>query len=190
MAVEVNAQSHLITEFRDKATAVGTTVERVRDVAGAVELIRTWAAAANTGGLVASPQLAEAAPELVAALEVAGLTVRVVGSAIDARDKPIGLSLAHLTVAETGSTLMSERSLTDRAASLMTLHNVIVARTADLVPSLNETAAVLRDIATQPGGSYGSFVTGPSRTADIEMSLTVGVQGPAQSSVVFVDELT
>ena len=190
MAVDVTALSALIDQFREKATSVGTTVEHVADVAGAVELIRTWAAAANTGGLAASPQLAEAAPELVAALEAVGLTVRVVGSASDARDKPIGLSLAHLTVAETGSALMSERSLTDRAASLMTLHNVIVARTADLVPSLDETAAVLRDIATQPGGSYVSFITGPSRTADIEMSLTVGVQGPAQSTVVFVDELT
>jgi L-lactate dehydrogenase complex protein LldG len=189
MAVEVNAQSQLIEAFTDKATAVGTTVERVSEVAGAVKLIGTWAAAAGTEELIASPQVIEAAPELIVALETAGLIVRVVASTSDARDKPFGLSLAHRAVAETGSALMSERSLTDRAASLMTLHNVIVARTADLIPSLDETAAILREIATQRGGGYGSFVTGPSRTADIEMSLTVGVQGPAQSTILFVDEL-
>jgi L-lactate dehydrogenase complex protein LldG len=190
MAIEVNAQAQLLTEFSDKATAVGTTVEHVADVAGAVGLVRTWATAAGTKELVVSPQLTEAAPELVAALMGAGLTVRVVSSTSDARDKPLGLSLAHRAVAETGSVLMSERSLNDRAASLMTLDNVIIARTADLIPSLDDTASVLREIASQPGGGYGSFVTGPSRTADIEMSLTVGVQGPAQSTVLFVDELT
>jgi L-lactate dehydrogenase complex protein LldG len=190
MAVEVNAQSKLIEEFSAKATAVGTTVEHVADVSGAAELIRTWASAASTDELVASPQLVGAAPELIAALEAAGLAVKVVSSTSDARDKPLGLSLARRAVAETGSALISERSLEDRAAGLMTLHNVIIARTVDLVASLDETAAILREIATQPGGGYGSFVTGPSRTADIEMSLTVGVQGPAQSTVLFVDELT
>jgi L-lactate dehydrogenase complex protein LldG len=36
------------------------------------------------------------------------------------------------------------------------------------------------------GPSYATFVTGPSRTADIERQLTIGVQGPAAMHVVFV----
>ena len=49
---------------------------------------------------------------------------------------------------------------------------------------------MLREIASRPGGSYATLVTGPSRTADIERVLTVGVQGPARIAVLFVDDLT
>jgi L-lactate dehydrogenase complex protein LldG len=189
MAVDVSLQAGLIEQFKDKAAAVGTTVEHVGGVAEAAELIRTWAAEADTAEVVVSPQLSDVAPELMAAMANVGLSMTAVKAVEDARDKPLGLSLAHQAVAETGSVLLGERTVTDRAASLMTLHNVIIVRIADLVPSLDDTAAILREMSTRAVGGYASFVTGPSRTADIEMSLTVGVQGPAQSTVLFVDEL-
>jgi len=58
-----------------------------------------------------------------------------------------------------------------------------------LVPSLADAAPVLREIAQRPGGGYASLITGPSRTADIELSLTIGVQGPEAEIVLFVDHL-
>lgn len=136
-----------------------------------------------------SAELAAAAPALIAALDAAGVETVVPADAAAALDHPIGLSLARRAVAETGSVLLAEPDLPDRATAMVTDFNITVCRTADLVRSLDDVVADLRSVAASGGGGYATLVTGPSRTADIEMSLTVGVQGPKRVAVLFVDEL-
>ncbi len=123
------------------------------------------------------------------ALDAAGVTWRNPASVDDARDQPLGVSLAVLAIAETGSIMLAERSLADRAACALTRSHITIVRTSTLVPSLVEAAPALREVAQRPGGGYGTLMTGPSRTADIEMSLTVGVQGPSRVVTLFVDDL-
>src|SRR5665648_121824 len=55
-----------------------------------------------------------------------------------------------------------------------------------LIPTLAETMATIHQIPQIPG--FVGFITGPSRTSDIERVLTVGVHGPKQLVVIFVDE--
>ncbi|MDP9363469.1 MAG: lactate utilization protein, partial [Chloroflexota bacterium] len=87
------------------------------------------------------------------------------------------------------SVLLAEPTLHDRAVGMLTVAQLVLCPTAALVPSLDEAAPTLREIALRPGGGYATLVTGPSRTADIERVLTVGVQGPARVEVLFVDDL-
>jgi L-lactate dehydrogenase complex protein LldG len=143
----------------------------------------------GTTSISLSSEVKGIAPELVAALESTRLTCWTPADANDALDAPLGVSVAKLAVAETGSLMLAEESLADRAVGLVSIVHVTLCRTADLVPSLAEAAAVLREIASRPHGGYTTLVTGPSRTADIEMSLTVGVQGPAKVYALIVDEL-
>ena len=124
-----------------------------------------------------------------AGLEAAGVEVRPSLVPEETRDAPVGLSLAHLAVAETGSALLAEPSLEDRSVGMLTLAQAIVCPTSALAPTLDEAVPLLREIALRPGGSFSTLVTGPSRTADIERVLTVGVQGPGVVMVLFVDEL-
>lgn len=56
-----------------------------------------------------------------------------------------------------------------------------------LLPSLDDAAKLLRNIASD-ANSYATLVSGPSRTADIERQLTIGVQGPGELHVIFVEE--
>lgn len=93
-------------------------------------------------------------------------------------DRAVGITVATLAVAETGSVLLVEPAPIDRAVSLLTKHLIVAVAEGDIV---DELADGFRWLAQQPrAAAYATFVTGPSRTADIERSLTIGVQGPSR----------
>ena len=93
-------------------------------------------------------------------------------------DRPVGITQAALAVAETGSLLLVEPDPLDRYVSLLTRHLIVAVREQEIVATLEEAFGWL---ARQPhAAAYATFVTGPSRTADIERSLTIGVQGPSR----------
>lgn len=124
-------------------------------------------------------------PELYARLHPEGVPVAVPESPDAVRDAPLGITVARLAIAETGSVLLHENDLASRTVSLMTQHLIVLCPLDSLVPSLDDASPVLREIAAS-GPSYATFVTGPSRTADIERELAIGVQGPRTVRVVFL----
>ncbi len=179
----------LMVTFTERGAALGVAVTRVAGSDAAASVIVVFAAEFDAPVPLVSAELMRAAPVLVAALARSGLTTAVADNPADTNDAPLGLSLAKLAVAETGSVLLAEDSLADRGIGMLVSSQLVVCPTDRLVPSLDEAAPVLREIAIQPGGGYATLVTGPSRTADIERVLTVGVQGPARLMVLFVDKL-
>jgi L-lactate dehydrogenase complex protein LldG len=178
-----------VETFRTKVEPLGVRVERVDGTDGAAAFLVEQAAEAETVQLVFSGELTERSPGLVDRLAEAGLEIVVSQDLEDPRDAPLGVTLAKHGVVETGSALMAERTPADRAVGLLTMTCVIVIEMSSLLPTLNDAAKVLREIAMQPKGGFATLITGPSRTADIEMSLTVGVQGPRVVRVLFVDSL-
>ena len=96
-------------------------------------------------------------------------------------DRSVGITKARLAIAETGSVLLIEPAPIDRAVSLLTQHLIVAVAEDDIV---DELADGFRWLAQQPrAAAYATFVTGPSRTADIDRSLTIGVQGPSRMTV-------
>jgi len=182
--------SALVATFASRIAPLGVSIERVPDGEAAATWLSALRADVEAPTLLIAGELHDVAQPLVAALNGHSTPWQIPASADEARDQPLGVSLARLAVAETGSVLLSEPTLADRAVGLLTTVNVIVCPTNALVPSLVDAAPVLREIALQPGGGYATLVTGPSRTADIELSLTVGVQGPARVLTLFVDDLS
>jgi L-lactate dehydrogenase complex protein LldG len=102
---------------------------------------------------------------------------------------PLALTLGHAAYAETGSVLLAEPDLADRGVGMLSGTLVVGLPVDHLLGGLDAAVADLRSIASRPAGGYAISASGPSRTADIERVLTVGVQGPGRV-VVFVDELT
>src|SRR5262245_24633441 len=187
---ETATQQDLVTAFSARAEALGVRVVRVATSEEATFWLENLRAELESPELAISSEVTSAAPELVAALDAAGVSWRTPGDPSEARDAPLGVSHAKMAVAETGSVLLAEESLAARSVGMLSLAHVVVCRIGDLVPSIEEAASALKEIATRPGGGYATLVTGPSRTADIELSLTIGVQGPARVFVLFVDNLT
>ena len=183
------ALTELLAAFADRATPLGIRVERLPTAADAGILVAQLATEVAAPRAILSAELRDAAPQLTSTLAAAGLDWTVAGDVATTRDAPLGLSLAHLAVAETASVLLAESTLEDRAVGLAVAVQIVLCPTAALVPSLADAIPALRAVATQPGGGYATLVSGPSRTADIELSLTIGVQGPARVVVLFVDDL-
>jgi L-lactate dehydrogenase complex protein LldG len=187
MTTHAPASPDLIDLFTRRLTAVGGHVQRAADAAGAAGVIGALAAEPGTTAWV-SADLLDRAPGVTSALQAAGISVRQPEDPADVRDQPLGVAIAEGAVAETGSVIMVEPRIAQRAVTLMTEALVVLCPTAALLPSLDEAAPVLRAISAE-GASYATLVTGPSRTADIERQLTVGVQGPGVYHVVLVDAL-
>lgn len=178
----------LIDLFTERLAAVGGDAHRVPESSAAAAAIRAIAGTLPDRTVWVSRELIKRAPGLIAHLNDIGLPTRVPANAAEVRDQPLGLAIAEGAIAETGSVILSEPRVPDRAVTLITETLVVVCATAGLLPSLDEAVPVLRTISNG-GASYATFVTGPSRTADIERQLTVGVQGPGKFQVILVDDL-
>lgn len=106
-------------------------------------------------------------------------SLRVEG--IEAVTEPDAEALAGITgctcaVADTGTVILAGKPGNPLSASLLPLTHMVVIHEAQLVPSL-EVALRLPEFR---GASACVMITGPSRTADIEMTLTIGVHGPKE----------
>lgn len=189
MAIDVDDSRTLLTEFAERAGDLGVVVERLASSGDAARAIERYVLEVGVKRIIIAVELQESAPYLIAALDAAGVDWHSPGGAVDTQHERFGLSYGHLAIAETGSILMAEETLADRSIGMLVAVQVIVCQTGSLVRSLDDAAPVLRDLAQRPGGAYTTLVTGPSRTADIERVLTVGVQGPARVSVLLVDSL-
>lgn len=175
--------------FTERAAALGVAVHRVATSADAARVIAEESREAGAERSLITSELTRAAPGLVSALNQAWTAWVHPGDPATTNDHPFGVSLARMAVAETASVVLAEETLEDRGIGLLVKVQLVVCPTEALVPSLDQAGPALRDLALRPGGAYTTLVTGPSRTADIERVLTVGVQGPARLAVLFVDAL-
>jgi len=106
-------------------------------------------------------------------------------------DAEIGISGANFAVAESGTlVLISNEGNARLTTSLPPVHIALVT-TEKFVETLEEATALIKALVTASSGtrltSYVSYITGPSRTTDIEKELITGVHGPQEVHIIILD---
>jgi len=123
-----------------------------------------------------------------AAVEALGLPVLATDapyetSALERCDA--GISGCECLIAQTGGILVTAASAGGRALSVLPPHHVVIASASQIVGDLADAFALLRQkYGTIP--AFLSFITGPSRTGDIERILVLGAHGPKKLTVLLV----
>ena len=99
------------------------------------------------------------------------------------------ISGADVGIAESGTLLLRSGAGRGRLASLLAPVHIAVLRAPQLVRGLGEALARVQahDPDVFADSSNLTLITGPSRTADIEMTLTLGVHGPREIHVILID---
>lgn len=100
---------------------------------------------------------------------------------------PVGITGCDALVAQTGSVLVTSASAGGRALSILPPHHVVIASRGQLVPDLPAAFARIAEIYGATPPSLISFITGPSRTGDIERILVLGAHGPKRLTIFLVD---
>ena len=101
---------------------------------------------------------------------------------------PLGVTGVDLALAETGTLILRSGIGRPRSTSLLPACHVAVFDRTVLVESLAQVGVFLEAwSADDASGAAINFITGPSRTADIELTLTRGVHGPKEVHAIFVE---
>jgi len=129
-------------------------------------------------------------------LEVEAAVTRITeGKRIASSDAPpsvqdlfncdVGITWAQAGIAETGTLMLDSAAEQNRLVSLVPPVHIAILDASRIYATLGETLAML-----QSGDEISpaiTFITGPSRTADIELTLTVGVHGPQELHVIIIE---
>ena len=108
--------------------------------------------------------------------------VAVTPSAAEVFSFDIGISGAQAGIAETGTLLLDSARECHRLVSLVPPVHIAILDASQIVTTLGDALSLMRkDEQVSP---IITLVTGPSRTADIELTLAIGVHGPQELYVV------
>lgn len=165
----------MIEAFTLAATAVGAVVKPCPST----DRASTCLAQLAGGEAVAVTRLPSDLQALVAplsiALPAAHATTRMT------------VSFAEAGIAATGSLLLDLSDPVDRGATALTPVHAVLLRADSIVTDLAALAPRMKELLGK-GRGYLSLTTGPSRTADIERVLTIGVHGPKELHIILLED--
>jgi L-lactate dehydrogenase complex protein LldG len=183
----------LIARFEEMLTRAGgyfTVAPSLQEVGDALIEIAAIAAGANKAVGWHSPLLEQVgAATRLAEIDMEFITgtpnANKAAFMYQAAEARIGITAADYALADSGTLCLLAGKGQPRTASLLPPVHVAILRPEQIIRDLDDLFALL------PAGDHLSsavtLITGPSRTADIELTLVVGVHGPQQLHVILAN---
>ncbi len=103
-------------------------------------------------------------------------------------DVDVSITKCEVLVARTGSMVLSSTESSGRLSSVYAPIHICIAKTNQLVHDVKDAIVFMQKKYGDRLPSMISFATGPSRTADIEKTLVVGVHGPKEVYCFLLDK--
>jgi L-lactate utilization protein LutC len=179
-----NSES-LIELFADNLTAVDghcVVVDSKQEVLEAVCGILSDLRATRLSPKRIAVSDADEIRDLVGSISAEGVEVAMTPSATELFGFDVGISAVQGAIAETGTLVLEADREHNRLISLVPPVHIAILDAAKIFLTLGETlAALFRDGKVSPAIT---FISGPSRTADIELTLAIGVHGPQELYVI------
>jgi L-lactate dehydrogenase complex protein LldG len=166
-----------VARFRERALGLASTVDEVETAAAAPAAVARYLKAGSL--------------PLVAACwtEFAHLDWRTAGIAIEAREARgsdlVGISGAYCAIAETGTLVTLSGATTPASVSLLPETHIAIVSAARVVRGMEEAWQLMRGELDRLPRAV-NFISGPSRTADIEQTVSLGAHGPYRVHVILV----
>lgn len=191
-------KSRLVEQFKDQAALVSTVVAEAGDLSGAIDYALRIALAkpplkplmpvAGEGGprpVLAAPGLTPSRlEELTRRGREAGVEVIAGGLRGRMAGIDVGFSLAALALADTATLVLSSPGEDERLAGMISEIHVVALDQRRIAPDSRGAESFLAE--SLAGTGQVSFISGCSRTSDIERVLALGVHGPLELHVVLM----
>jgi L-lactate dehydrogenase complex protein LldG len=173
--------------FKEKAAAVQVVIAEITDLAEAFNYAADLTRKQGGESLAAFGWDGPERAALSDACRDAGINLVTENLREHADDLHTALTLADWGIAATGSLVLDSRSEDLRLATMLAEIHIAVLPLSRLRPDSEALEAELIGLMAAPP-SYLAFITGASRTADIERVLAIGVHGPQEMHVLILKD--
>lgn len=176
-------------EFSTRAQNVAAKVIRVKTAAEAQAAILDVITSNKAKKVVATKEVISPSAGFADTLKNIGIDLYTEQSDVrtHADTSDVGIAGVEFAIAETGSVCEDGFAIEQRLITTLPPVSIVILNSNHVVPSIKVAFEVISKVFSR---GYISFITGPSRTSDIERVLTIGVHGPSQLVIIAIDEDT
>jgi L-lactate dehydrogenase complex protein LldG len=176
----------LMTMFVEAAQKVGAAPVQAKGLGEAVSYI-----ARNAGGAILLPSFPSGGKaDLCGSLRQAGCEVLEDDFRLNGRQAAAGVTGANFALADTGTVVLESTAEAVRLATTLPERHFVLLDPRKILPDGLAAARILRQLHQRDPRLFLAYITGPSRTADIERVLTIGVHGPKELHILLLEGIS